>query len=85
MTNLTGAEVVLEGAKASQIFMCLCLKPETSEMRFHAIVKVKIFSTFPAFPKGTLGRVAICSLSTVLKNRYFSPCHQLTLLQTGNL
>ena len=55
----------------------LCLKPETSEMqqkRFHAIVKVKIFSTFPAFPKGTSGRAAICSPSAVLKNRYFRPC-----------
>ena len=34
----------------------LCLKPETSEMqqkRFHAIVKVKNFSTFPSFPKGS--------------------------------
>ena len=72
--------MVEEGAKASQIFMCLlhlCLKPETSEMQqkhFHAIVKVKNFSTFPAFPKGTSGRAAICSLSAVLKNRYFRPC-----------
>ena len=30
-----------------------CIKPETSEMsRFHAIVKVKNFTTFPAFPTG---------------------------------
>ena len=60
------------GAKASQIFMCvlhLCLKPETSEMQqkcFHAIVKVKFFSMFPTFPKGTSG-------SAVLKNRYLGP------------
>ena len=72
--------MVEEGAKASQIFMWLlhlCLKTETSEMQqkcFQAIVKVKKFSTFPAFPKGTSGRAAICSPSAVLKNRYFRPC-----------
>ena len=42
-----GAEVVEEGAKASQIILYLCTKPKTSEMvqkRFHAIVEVKNFS-----------------------------------------
>ena len=59
----------------------LCLKPETSEMQqkcFHAIVKVKIFSTFPAFPKGTLG-------SAVLKNRYFRPCLNVCFLSKSSV
>ena len=59
--------MVEEGAKAIESnFHVLCLKPETSEMqqkRFHSIVKVKNFSTFPSFPMG----------SAVLKNRYFRP------------
>ena len=61
-----GAEVVEEGAKASQIILYLCTKPKTSEMvqkRFHAIVEVKNFPTFPEFPAGTSGRAAICSPS----------------------
>ena len=56
--------MVKEGAKASQNIMWLlylCIKPETSETqqnRFHAIVKVKNFTTFPAFSTG-----ATCSPS----------------------
>ena len=57
------------GAKASQTIMWLlylCIKPETSEMlikHFHAIVKVKNFTAFPAFPMGASGMGAICSPS----------------------
>ena len=49
--------------------MYLCTKPKTSEMvqkRFHVIVEVKNFPTFPEFPAGTLGRAAICSPESLL-------------------
>ena len=55
------AEVVEEGAKASQIIMWLlylCTKPKTSEMvqkRFYAIVKVTFFPRFlPELQEGLL-------------------------------
>jgi len=52
----------------------LCIKPETSETqqkRFHAIVKVKNFTTFPAFPIGAsegllyAARVTMCSVKKI--------------------
>ena len=76
--------MVEEGAKASQIFMCvlhLCFKPETSEMQqkcFHAIVKVKNFSMFPAFPKGTSGsavlKIDILGPGLYVVTQFFAHC-----------
>ena len=62
--------MVEEGAKVSQNIMWLlylCIKPKTSETlqkHFYAIVKMKNFTMFPAFPMhGSFGRAAICSPS----------------------
>ena len=56
----------------------LHLKPlKCNKKHFHAIVKVKRFSTFPM---GTSGRAAISSTShywAVLKNRYLGPDMQI--------